>query len=516
MAYVPGNPDDEEAKRKAAAGTPPGSFGDTTPTSTPTKTNFVNVSEYLGKNPDASKNLGDMAVGKLEGERDAAKGAVLDTQSKFGQQVEGGSTKLDNDFLSGALSNPTGTASNPESMAKFMALRDASYKGPQSVETTDLFAPTQAKVTALGQKAQGIGTEAGRNSLVEGLSVNPTEGKTSLNQLLLQGNPDAAERVSNAAGSFKDVDSQWQAFLQSAPGQVSQAKASTDQAREATRSGLKQATDSFSTQLKDQTTKATQDRDAFNMKYQNVNKAISDNSFDSTTLSDAGLGKDAYPYMQKLQSLNQGLGYYNSPVQLSNYATTPGNANTNVPTAASVASPEQYAREAALQQMSGADLGLPDQMETPYSANGNMPTLDYMGAFGKAGSELSRLDSDLLKTNAGVKEWAYAAPNSPNMPITPELQAGLLSAMNRQGSAGYYSDVNASLTPPAGPSVLTAQQAGVPEGTPPQYPQPTSPPPTNLINPVWNPYTGQWTGAQLQPNTPTVNQGGVFRSGGVI
>jgi hypothetical protein len=65
MAYVPGSPDDEEAKRRAAAGNPPGSFGDTTPSSTPTKTNFVNVSDYLDKNPEASAHIGDLASGKL-------------------------------------------------------------------------------------------------------------------------------------------------------------------------------------------------------------------------------------------------------------------------------------------------------------------------------------------------------------------------------------------------------------------------------------------------------------------
>lgn len=482
MAYVPSTPEDEESKRRAAAGTAPGSFGDTTPTSTPTKTNFVNVSEYLGKNPDASKNLGDMAVGKLEGERDAAKGAVLDTQSKFGQQVEGGSTKLDNDFLSGALSNPTGTTSNPESMAKFMALRDASYKGPQNVETTDLFAPTQSKVTALGQRAQSIGTEAGRNSLVEGLSVNPTKGKTSLNQLVMQGNPEAAERVSNTAGTFKDVDYQWQDFLKAAPGQVSQAKADTSAARDATRSGLQQTMNSFSQQTKDASQQAETAR-------QTKNQGISDTfgklSSPETLLPEevSRLGVDP-SQIANYNTVNRAFGAYTdmglgtAPVAFGQSASPTYDGNT--PTAESMARPEDFQRDAALEALSGISFGL----------NNDQANLAGTYKPGEAGITYPWQQdySHNVDTLKGMDKAKYAQDNLAAMG-TPEQALQLMlrqnPALHQEGLAKQQYDLWVQL--------LTRMTNG--------YGDPTK----------WNTPTG----FQLQPTAPTT-QGGVFRSPGVI
>jgi hypothetical protein len=274
MAYVPTNPDDEEAKRRAAAGNPPGSFGDTTPSSTPTHTNFVNVSDYLDKNPDASTKLGDLASSKLASQRDETLNAVNSAKSGFGDQVQAGGTKMDQSVLDSAFSSPETFTQDPNNTAKFLALRDAAYKGPNSLQETNLFAPTQSKITALDQAGAGIGTEAGRTNLVEGLSSHPTHGKSALNQLLLQGNPDAAQKITDTAGTFKNVDDQWQQFVQDSPNQVSQMKAETDATRNATRAGLADVTQKFTNQLDTQTKAATNDRNAFNLKYQNIDNAI--------------------------------------------------------------------------------------------------------------------------------------------------------------------------------------------------------------------------------------------------
>lgn len=488
MAYVPTNPDDDEEQRRAAASNAPGSFGDTTPTSTPTKTNFVNVSDYLSKNPGASEALGDMAAGKLATQRDETIGALNTAKSSFGQQVQSGGAKLDPDLLESAFSSPETFVQNSDNLAKFNALKDASYKGPESVQTSNVFAPTQSKVTALQQTGEGIGTEAGRTELVHSLSTNPTKGKSSLNQLLLQGNPAAAQKISDTAGTFKSVDDQWQDFLASTPAMVNQAKSETNQAREATRSGLDSATQQFMSQLDSQTQAAANQRDAFNLKYQNIDQAIAQGGagLSQEQLADLGIG-DAYPFITKLQSFNDpsGLGYYGSPVQLSNYMT-PGQLNTNVPTRESVATPEQYAREAALQQMAGYDLGLPDQQGLPYQATGKLPTLDYMSAFNKAGADLQAADKAWQPKVAGYG---------------PDDLAQLYAIQGRTNTPGYYTDPTVGATPTS-QFGITPPPAGWDSNQPVPYPQPTSNPPSNLINPQWNPYTGQWEGVQLQPNNP--------------
>lgn len=489
MAYVPVNQDDEEAKKRAAAGTPPGSFGDTTPTSTPTKTNFVNVSDYLTKNPEASTHLGDLGASKLNQQQNEAQSAVSGAKSGFGNDVSAGGQTLDQSFLDSAFSNPESFVQNPDNTAKFLSLRDAAYKGPDSLQSTSYFAPAQDKISGLKTTAEGLGTEAGRNALVGDLSSHPTSGKTSLNQLLLQGNPDAAAKIENAAKGFSGVEDEWQNFVNTSPDQVSQARTSTDAARTATRAGLDTAVNNFSTGLQDATTKATSDRDAFNLNYKNTQDAIAAGGQGLTPqqLKDLGID-DAYPYISKLHDFNgpQGLSYYNSPVQLSNYETNQGSANSNLPTSASVASPEQYARESALQQLAGRDLGLPDQQEAPYSSNGKMPTLDYMGAFNSAGSKLENFDKTWQPKVAGYGPDDIAMLNA-------------IHSRNPTGNdTSYYTNPSAGAAAPGGYGV-TPPPPGWNPSQPVPYPRPTSNPPSNLINAAWNPYTGTWEGVQLAP-----------------
>lgn len=499
MAYVPMSQDEEE-KRRSAGSTPPGSFGDTTPTSPTTQSKFVNVMDYLNKNPDASGQLGDAAAGKLNTQKLDAETSLKDTTARFGQDVSGGSVNLDQGLLDTALANPTQFAQSPENLAKFTALRDATYKGPQSLESTDYFAPTQSKITGLGTTAASIGNEAGRNSLVQDLSAHPTQGKTALNQLLLQGSDAAAQKVEQAAGSFKNVEDQWQKFLTDAPGMVSAAKTGTDATRTATQTGLKSTTDQFLSQLQAKTAQATNDRDSFNLDYQNIDKAISEggSGLSQKQLDELGIS-DAYPYLSKLQSFNDphALGYYGSPVQLSNY-TQGGHPSANVPTAESVASSDDYAREAALQQMAGVDLGLPDQQVNPYVKDGKLPTVMYKDAFDKAGSDLKNFDANWQPKVAGYG---------------PDDLDQLYAIQGRRGVAtgtpndSFYTDPAAGATPSGGFGIAPAPE-GWDASQPVPYPQPTSNPPGQLINPQWNPYTGQWQGVQLQPNTPPPSGGG--------
>jgi hypothetical protein len=493
MAYVPTNQDDEEAKRRAAAGTPPGSFGDTTPSSTPTHTNFVNVSDYLDKNPNASANLGDLASSKLASQRDEAQNAIGSAKSDFGQQVQAGGMKLDQSVLDNAFSSPETFTKDPSNTAKFLALRDAAYKGPQSLQETDVFAPTQSKITALDQAGQGLGTEAGRTNLVEGLSSHPTHGKSALNQLLLQGNAGAAQKITDTAGTFKNVDDQWQKFVEDSPNQVSQVKSETDAARNATRAGLTDATKAFTDQLAAKTAKATNERDAFNLNYTNLNNKLNDgrsgSDLSARELEDLGM-KDAFPYLSKLNSFNMDLDRWGNPVPLSGYVDQ-GQANSNIPTAGNIASSQDYAREAALQQLSGNDLGLADTPENPYTSNGRLPTVDYKGAFGAAGTRLQGQEQDIL-----AHPEAYY-PISNGVP-TDDFWSKFYPAKSHSQADGYYTNPSANATPVDGYS-FAPPPAGWDANKPPPYPAPTSNPPDGLIQPSWNQYTGQWEGPRIAP-----------------
>lgn len=506
MAYVPQSQDDEEKRRAEAGGTELGSFAGTQGSVAPTQPKFVNVADYLSKNAEGSANIANAAAGKLESQRDEASGAVTDSGNKFNTDVKAGEVDLDQGVLDSALGDSTNFVKDPNNTAKFLAMRDAAYKGPSSLQSTDYFAPTQSKVSALGTTASGLGTEEGRNALVSSLSDHPTQGKTSLNQLLLQGNPDAAQKIQDTAGTFKSVEDQWAKLLAEAPASADAARATTDATKATTNQKLGETTTAFKSGLNDKVATANNERDAFNNNYLNLEKGLNDTPSGLTLtqkqLDDLGIG-DAYPYLAKLGAFNDQLGKYGGPVPLSNYITRQGNANTNIPTVGGVASSDDYAREAALQQLSGQDLGLADTQEQAYTSNGNLPSgIDYKGAFGKAGDTLKADELDFLKNIAGN----YPAPGADSSdfyskyyPATQHVNPDDYGAINSKWDSTYYTSPTQGATPPSGYEI-----APPPEGYTgaPQYPNPTSNPDPGLVNPRWNPYTGQWEGARLAPPTP--------------
>lgn len=497
MAYVPQAQNDEDKRKAQTAGTELGSFSGQTGTQAPTQPKFTNVADYLNKNPEGSANIGQAASDKLSAQRDEASGSVLNSSDKFTQDVNAGKVDLDQNVLDSGLNDSTNFVKDPNNVAKFTAMRDAAYKGPSSLQSTDYFAPTQSKVTGLGTTATGLGTEAGRNALVGSLSDHPTQGKTSLNQLLLQGNDAAAKKIQDTAGTFKSVEDQWAKLLAEAPEAANAARAATDATRATTQQKLGETTGAFKTGINDKLAKATNERDAFNLNYQNIDNKLN-GQYDGSDLTqreldDLGIS-GASPYLAKLHEFNgpNALSYYGQTTPLSGHITDRGSAITNTPTYGGVASAEDYAREAALQQLSGNDLGLADTQENPYAANGRLQNVDYMGAFQEGGQKLQSADEGWRPQQDG---------SDTNMLYNIQARRGITSGNPTSGAPtnDYYTSPSAGATPGAGYE-MAPPPAGWDPNTPAPYGAPTSNPPAGLVNPRWNAYTGQWEGAQLAPN----------------
>ena len=499
MAYVPQPQDEEERRAAAAGGTELGSFGGTQGSVAPTQPKFVNVADYLSKNTEGSAQLGEAASAKLAAQRDEAGSAVSDSGSRFTTDVTAGTTNLDQGVLDSALNDSTNFVKDPNNVAKFMAMRDASYKGPQSLQSTDYFSPTQSKVSGLGTTATGLGTEEGRNALVHSLSDRPTQGKTALNQLLLQGNPAAAQKIQDTAGTFKSVEDQWAQILANAPAAADSARATTEATKATTGQRLGETTDAFKGGLQNKLSTAENERNAFNLNYGNIDNKLngphSGADLTQRELDDLGIS-DAFPYLSKLNDFNSpgALSYYGKTKPLSNYVYG-GSANTNLPTLGGVANNDDYAREAALQQLSGNDLGLADEREAEYAANGRLPTVAYRDAFGDAGSTLQSSDEGWRPIGDPTVDT--------NMLYNIQARRGINSGDPTSGtpSNAYYTDPAVGATPGAG-YTMAPPPAGWDTNQPPPYGAPTTNPPPNLINPRWNPYTGQWEGAQNQPVNP--------------
>jgi hypothetical protein len=122
-----------------------------------------------------------------------------------------------------------------------------------------------------------------------------------------------------------------------------------------------------------------------------------------------------------------------------------------------------------------------------------------MGAFNPGGSSLSSLESDFLK-NLAANYPAAGAPSD-------DFYSKYYPAAEHQKAPDYYSTPATGATPNTGYTLAPAPEGWDPSAPPP-YPSPTTQQPPELINARWNPYTGKWEGAQLQPTNPPPSSGG--------
>lgn len=513
MPYVPQD-EDKEKEQTAEGGQPPAEIGQGPTSATPTKSGFVNVDEYLSKNPNEGENLTNRVISNLESQKGEAQSAVTDAGNQFGSLVDSGSVKNDADFLGRAFSSPETFVGNNDDVARFMAMRDAAYSGPKSLQETDLFAPAQSKVDKLKVTGESIGTEAGRNALLNPLSPKPTAGKTALNQLIMQGTPNAAKRLEDTGKSFPAVEQQWQGIIAQGNQRATAGQQETEATKTATRAGLQSSQDAFKAALQDKVGKATSERDAFNTQYNTLRKSLADEkglSLRPEDIKALGLSDDAYQYLAKLNQMNMQMGDFGTPVSTGNYILG-GRAASNIPTAPTVAGSEDYAREAALQRLSGMDLGLPDLQEPGYRMDGKLPGFDLTGAFKAGGDTLQAADrADLTAHDVNMDRsiaegtlygWVPRDGYDPSQDLFKSAEA-----VKRLHDPSYYTTPSTNAAPlPDIP--MAPPPAGWDPNQPAPYPRPTSEQPSNLINAQWNPYTGQWEGVQLQPINPPPSGGG--------
>lgn len=206
-------------------------------TATPTGTSsgrYTNLSNYLNANKGfnaAGGGLAGQINSNISGQVNQFNQDLNNSQNNFNQAASAGSAQYDPSFVSNfinaagtqpAPSSQTNSTSTPaasnginvDDLNKFYQMRDATYTGPQSLAN-------QYQLQSQGQNLQSLGnaatTDQGRYSLLNSLYGKGwyTSGAQSLDNLLLQGNPQQAVQMSalknltnNAYNQFNNVTGQ--------------------------------------------------------------------------------------------------------------------------------------------------------------------------------------------------------------------------------------------------------------------------------------------------------------------
>lgn len=214
MAFVSTRPEDEEAQKaptlssggligNEGLGQPLTEISPNQPTS---GTGYTNIQDYLNANKDATKGLSEKVAGVVTGAANTAKSKVDEARTAASGAVSAATPTYNQDLVKSAISNPLDFSANEENVKNLTALRDATYKGPTSFETTEGYQPALSSIMKAEEKGTLAQTPGGYEELVK--EVNPSTykaGKSALNQQLLQASPEAQQTIGESAESTKTL-----------------------------------------------------------------------------------------------------------------------------------------------------------------------------------------------------------------------------------------------------------------------------------------------------------------------
>lgn len=405
MPYIPSNPDDEEERRRS--GTPQeiagtsgegldgsgGGQGFQSPQQSGVS-GWTDVSAYLDANKDQAVGMANTVAGRLSGEADALEGQIKQGGDEFRSNVDKSRVDLDDDFVSGALNDPTSFVKEEPNVERFSKMRDASYSGPMDLGGTDQFGTLQAKVHEGKNRAGLVNTSGGRETLLTESGKNPTKGQVKLDSLLLSGSPETLGILKGGVskfGTMEDFLNKQNAEAGSYATVVKNTNAATSKAvkdRLAAKTGEFQS--SLDTNLGSAKTRAKQIADA--------TKSQIETGGGLTTEEREALGLTNWDDILKTRGyLGDRTPFGDTRVPYERKPDLLKYISEQNPDAAftreNVATPEDYAREAALQRLSAGSFdALPDDSTMAGTAPKNLLSLQG-DPLGDLNRELGEVDS---------------------------------------------------------------------------------------------------------------------------
>ena len=259
MAYLP--EDDEQDGSDGTAEQPqapaPGNMLDGTsgaagPAASGKGPAFAGITRYLEQNRPGVQRLAEKVGQNVQSRGEQARTALAQGQQQFDTAVGAGEVQNDSGIQNAILADPTSLANSPERLAQVQRLRDAQYGGPKVFEETEFYTPAAKALGDARRTGELADTAGGRMELIA-QAANPgarlSKGRLALDEALLSADPTARGTLGTARSSLNDLDARLAQASEAARGRVSQAQATTDATREATRGSLTQARGAFETDL---------------------------------------------------------------------------------------------------------------------------------------------------------------------------------------------------------------------------------------------------------------------------
>ena len=211
-----------------------------------------NLQAYLTANAPQITSEANTISNNLNAGYGQISGDITNTANQFGQQVSSDYAAPNQAVDQAAAANPAGFASTPSNVSAFQGQYNDTYTGPQSFESTTPYSNIQNEVSTAVNDASQMQTPAGLQTYFAGQEQNPTNAETTLDSLLLSGNPAANQQVQTAAGQYANLTPQLANDTSAADANVSAAQAQASQAAQAAQSAINPVVASENTNLQNE------------------------------------------------------------------------------------------------------------------------------------------------------------------------------------------------------------------------------------------------------------------------
>jgi hypothetical protein len=182
--------------------------------------NFVGIRQYIDANKPQSEKLGNEVAGKVQGVINTANEDVSALQGQFKSLADQGQIAnaqgAENEAKSIVNQAATGAAGqniNDQSKQRYGEIANASYRGPDKLEDTELYQPAYAKLSEAQKYADLSKDSSGTQQLMQELYKSPKNlsGASRLDSYLLNSDSNkeklaqAREQVSGLNTNFQNV-----------------------------------------------------------------------------------------------------------------------------------------------------------------------------------------------------------------------------------------------------------------------------------------------------------------------
>lgn len=362
-------------------------------TSTQFGSNAANLSDYLKANEGQVGEYGQRVANDLSDRYNQTMGSIDQGYGNFGQQIQGQYAPPQQNELKSAIDNPADFVKDSGNVDKFKSWSNPQYNGPQSFEDSSVYSDINDKVNRAVQDAGLTKTQSGLGTYLNNYfgANNNTEGMRTLDTALLQRDPTSSAAIKNAAKPYENLQSYLTDTTSKANQNIGNVKNQINQSGQDVRAQTQGATDKFTKDIQDRIsnlrTQGQSDANVFKNYLTDVG---------SLSPEDQARGRSMLPEnFSRINFLMNQAKQKNMQFDPLSYLTTQNPEvayNTqNVPTS------DEFAKEAALQQLTGGGY---DLFDNNASQAGTAPSRLFDFNSGQAEGDLKNMVGDLTTPSA--------------------------------------------------------------------------------------------------------------------